>query len=214
MDNVNNENQDTGKVDLSKQNINLSKQQDANSIPREPHGQAGDNVWSQSQDNKWQQGQSSNQQGYTNGQPNGGNNGNYNNQAQNMMYGPHMNMGGGYNAGNGFGSSFGQNGNTNCNFPGYSTLLVAGIAQVVAPLACCCVSTLSTLTGLCAGIVTLVLVLVANSDFQSGNTNSCMQKVGIAKIVNIVGWVIIVILVTISIILGLIGVNEELLIKF
>lgn len=79
------------------------------------------------------------------------------------------------------GVGMGGMGVTSMNAPDYTLWLILGIIQTC--LICCC-NCLSFITG----VVTIVLVIMANNSYKVGNGPDYVNKMKIAKIVCSVGW--------------------------
>ena len=81
----------------------------------------------------------------------------------------------------------------NSNAPDYMTIVILSVLQIVT-ICCCIPSTFIT------GIISLVSIISANSDFKNGNYIAYQSKSKTAKITNITGWVLFGISLIINII--------------
>lgn len=77
----------------------------------------------------------------------------------------------------------------------YMIWLILGIAQ---SLSLCCCNWFGVLTG----IATIVLVLKAKKEFNRGNLYKSVSNLKIAGIINIIGWVILVVVSILNLIFG------------
>ena len=86
--------------------------------------------------------------------------------------------------------------NGNGNAPDYILWLVLGIIQIC--LICCC----NFLTCIC-GIFTVIFIVQSNNSFKINNYVLYQEKLKLAKILNIVGWVLIIVNIIINIFAGM-----------
>lgn len=91
--------------------------------------------------------------------------------------------------GNQFGQQYNQqysqqpNLNSGMNAPDYMLWLILGIIQIITLCCCNCVAPIF-------GIITVVTVIGANNKYKAGDIVGYQSSIKTAKIVNIVGWVI------------------------
>lgn len=83
---------------------------------------------------------------------------------------------------------FNNQANTNPNAPNYILWLVLGIVQTCS-FCCCCTGFVTFIFG----IITIILAVVANNYFKQGNMILYRARMKAAMIVNIVGWVVMLI---------------------
>lgn len=76
--------------------------------------------------------------------------------------------------------------NTTGSAPDYMVWLILGIVQIM--LICCC-----NLLSLVTGILTVVFAVSANNQYKVGNMIDYQSKMKTAKIINIVGWLLMVV---------------------
>lgn len=74
---------------------------------------------------------------------------------------------------------------TGTNAPDYMLWLVLGIVQIV--LICCC-----NLLACIAGVLTVIFVIAANNSYKMGNMIDYQSKMKTGRIINIVGWVLMI----------------------
>lgn len=104
-----------------------------------------------------------------------------------------MNGAGGMNSMNGAG---GMNMQTGGMAPNVMLWIVLGAVQA---LFICCCNVLSFL----AGVATIILACMANTAFNTGNMKGYQDNIKYAKIVNIAGWVLMVLGFILNIVFGL-----------
>lgn len=101
------------------------------------------------------------------------------------------------------GQDFNQNtglnqGFTGLNAPDYMLWLILGIVQVFT--LCCC-----NCTAPITGAITIVLVIMANNSFKSGNAMDYSSKMNIAKIVCCIGYGLMIVGIIISFFSGIVS---------
>lgn len=79
----------------------------------------------------------------------------------------------------------------------YMTWLIAGAVQVLC--LCCCCSWMSLITG----IMTIVFAVLANQAYNSNDQMAYYKNIKIAKISNIVGWVLLLVGIVINMVAGI-----------
>lgn len=102
-----------------------------------------------------------------------------------------MHMGGGYKMNGG-------------NAPEYMLWLILGIVQMLGLCCCNCVA-------FGFGLATVLLISNANNAFKNGDMMTYQSKVKTAKIVNIIGWVIMFSGVIISLVTGAFDMVSEMM---
>lgn len=76
-----------------------------------------------------------------------------------------------------------NNTNTGMNAPDYMLWLILGIIQIVTLCCCNCVAPIF-------GIITVIMVVGANNKYKTGDAFGYQKSMKTAKIINIVGWVL------------------------
>ena len=84
----------------------------------------------------------------------------------------------------------------NMNAPDYMLWLILGIIQICS--LCCC-----NCAGLIFGILTTVFVITANKAFKMGDNITYQSKMKTAKIINLIGWGLMVVGWVIEIVSGI-----------
>lgn len=99
---------------------------------------------------------------------------------------------------NGFnnGMNMGGMNQTPMNAPDYMLWLILGIIQIC--LVCCC----SFPTAIC-GIITVIAICSANTWYKSGNIGMYQAKLKTAKLANIIGWALMIIIFVVNIVGGI-----------
>ena len=85
---------------------------------------------------------------------------------------------------------------TGMNAPDYMLWLILGVIQII--LICCC-----NLFSFIMGILTVVFVIAANNQYKMGNMLGYQSKIKVAKIINIVGWVLMIVNFVVAIVGGI-----------
>lgn len=81
------------------------------------------------------------------------------------------------------------------NAPDFMLWLILGLIQTIS---CCCGGCIALITG----IITIVFACMANDCYKSNNMAVYQSKMQVAKIVNIIGWILSVLCIIASIFTG------------
>lgn len=81
------------------------------------------------------------------------------------------------------------------NAPDYMLWLILGIVQIC--LICCC-----NIFSCVCGVITVIMAVQANNYFKYGDYNMYQARIKSAKIVNIIGWALIVVSIVLNIVTG------------
>lgn len=85
------------------------------------------------------------------------------------------------------------------NAPGYMLLIILGVIQIL--MICCCCG----LSSFIFGVLTIVFAVNANKAFKNANLKDYKSNITIAKTMNIIGWIILI-LVSLFLITKLLGI--------
>ena len=102
-----------------------------------------------------------------------------------------MPMGGGYTMNGG-------------NAPEYTLWLILGIIQMISLCCCNCVAFVF-------GLITVIMITGGNNAFKNGDMATYQSKLKTAKIVNIIGWVVMFGGVILSLVTGAFGMIGEMM---
>ena len=90
----------------------------------------------------------------------------------------------------------GQMPNANGNAQDYMLWLILSIIQICSLCCCNCI-------GFIFGIISLIFVITANNAYKAGNINLYASKIKTAKIINIIGWVGMILSFIIGMVMGI-----------
>lgn len=107
-----------------------------------------------------------------------------------------MNMSNGMGMGMGMGMNMNQQPTTTGNAPDYMLWLILGIVQICSLCCCNCFTFI-------AGILTVIFVCGANNMYKIGDMMTYASKMKTAKIINIIGWALIIVSIVINIVTGI-----------